>query len=42
MVSTSTGSAPELLDTDPRGDDAGRASRRPAALLLFALVVAVT
>src|SRR3712207_3753669 len=49
-ASTSTGSAPELIDTDPRGDDAGRPSRRlvalpvalPAVLLLFALVVAVT
>ena len=44
--STSTRSAPELLDTDPRGDDAGRPSRLlaalPVALLLFALVVAVT
>ena len=45
-TSTSTGSAPELLDTDPREDDAGRPSRLlaalPAALLLFALVVALT
>lgn len=45
-TSTSTGPAPELLDTDPRVDDAGPASRLlaalPAVLLSFALVVALT